>query len=1428
MRRYVLRRSVALAAAALVVAGGIFVPSTAPPAAAAVVAGDWVPAAGTVWADVADVPAAVRDDFVRTWTLRFQVGGDAVRPTAADLTAYAGLTPAQKRGLVVALVNHWYDDVDGFAEAMAGQSGGPAWTNASLGGMVHTVVFEPEKLKGDDDPAGPAGAADPATTDAFQRLLGQASTALAGTPPPAHAPAVVLERPAITDVTVDGAARPAVLRTADALPPATAAVAVTDPVAQLQAEANRVLDSTDPIVADADTLLASATDLPVAIANTRYRACFQPTGGAAQCGAATPLGVPAAVPGGVDWQLLIGAVDVSRPGKIGFDVSLSKIDPTSTRSGHYFVRYRPPGFDRDLAVGFGDRAPLQEQQGASVVVDDPLATLNRTLVLSGRLRHNGPVTTDMALSVAYGATSSRLLVQRAPQALTARATIPLSGSPLAFGLTAPGSPVLTLEANTPQGNVAGVIDDVPSNLDVTLTRGDTFKAVYDATDVIERVTLSATDVALGTNRLNAAVSVTGVPRHLELTTGGGSVVAAGSSAITRVVGSAVLRPAAAAHPQQLATVDVVNIPTTFGFTGGEVAGVPTYSYTSTGRIASVQASYLQTTGTGAVALAAGTKLTGLPSSATLRVPTGGASIDFGSSQLDAIEAWASKGTGTALAARGDLPANQLQYVGTPSSQQAFLKVVAIKGGGFSRNANGFSADARLGGGAGLALAYADVDRSGVVRISNIPERVTFTADSNTFHYNAHGTRIERIDATASVPGMSAAAVMVGIPGAITVVNDIAGNGLTYSATSAVDTLGVDLVAGGTRAILALSGIPASWSLVANKDRVDFDAPSGISSLSAILAVNVGAVPTLPGNHVAARFDQQASQAAASLSLSNIRKVAYTNGQSRTLALKMGSGGDLNLGLDGTLSNGFAATLDGVIRNVPTDVAVTLGNDGSIDARTDRSATLTLNGGYGPRSSLNTIALPVLHGLALRDGNSGAGVAYKGRLNLVGLPTRVTVTPAAGTFHVEGLFGQPNATTLDIDVLLQAGSPRRSLRAQLANMAALPYVIDGTITSTPVTGGSDTFARLVTNRSLGSLFVAAAQDSVSGRVSVSNIPDDVQLSLHERQGSTRVVWSASQQIDWISAGLRAGFDGAFTGTLRSALSLSHLPSSIDLTVGRDGDGGGPTLSYAANADTLDASVFADGSLGSPTGHVSARLSFGIIDLARDVRATLDGARRLSLWSPSGRTTGRIEAAVSARASFNRSGSGVLNQGSAVSFPYSWGVGVNPVIENLFVTLQGVRSITIEPGVSSKLTGSWDHFGLGWQLVGASISAWGDLDAEVDWPWPFGTSRFDFLSASVTTPNLPLLVDFHRYQSFESRWQGFSWGIFGCGVNGGIDIKPNPIGAQRNGVAFNDPADDGGAYYVTPNPYGVVPGWLVDVVTFAVRPERSWGVSFGFTC
>lgn len=1426
MQKHWKRRAVAALAAAVLSMGGPFVPSlAAEQAAPATASSGWAPEAGSPWADVAPVDPALRAEFLATWTARFKQGDGAVRPTKAESAAYADLSAAQRRGLIVDLVNHWYGTVPGFADAMAGNKGGPAWTPGGLAGMAHTVIFEPGKLKGDpgrNDATAPA--ADSETTAKFVALQERATAALAGSPAFAVPAADVPAAPTAQFRAVDASARTGALAGLRLPDPGASQARSNSPVDDLLEGV--AVDETDRVIARADDLLAR-NGVPIGLGNTHYRACQAlPTG--SECGPVTPLGAPALVPGGVDWQFVLGPFDLSQPGKVAFNLELTKTDPTSSRSGHFFVRYRPPYFDREVALGFGDRAPLHQNQSAAVTLEQPVATvIDKTMKLTARLRHNGPTTSNLALSMVYGDISGRMLLTRAPSVFTARASLPLSGSPLGFGITAPGNPMLTMEAALAKGLVTGTVENLPAEADLVITRGDNLTAAYNASGPIGKVTVTGDDLDAGGGLLDATATVEGVPAQATVVAGPGGVSATGSSGITKVTAGGTLRPVNGEHPSKTAAVTVTGIPASFSYAPSTVNGVPTHVYTASSKVTSVTGAYQETAANGSTVAKAGAVLTGLPSTLTLRLPAGGVAVDLGADQLDQIEAWASQGTGTVLTRRADLEPNQLQYLGTATTRQAYVSLLAFKGAGFSHSpAGGLTADVKVGGNRGLSAVFNEPGRSGSVKVSNVPGQITFTAEGNRLHYNAHGTVINRIDAAVNVPGLSATAVVTAIPGSVDLVNDLAGTGLAYTATHPIGGINVDVAAGLNRAIADVTTVPRAWTLVASKDKVDFDAPDGVGRITASVAHNGGSVPFMFGDHLGATFDQPAGRAAARLSISQLRKASYVNGVNRSFKLGMGNGGTLGLLLDGVLADGKVATLDGVISNVPTDVNVTLGNDGTIDARANSAATITLQAGYGPRAALNAITLPQIHGIAVRDANVG-GLGYKGRVHLVGLPTRVTT--GNGTFHVEGLFGQPGATTLSIDAVLDDTAPRRSLKAVLGGLATQPYVIDGTMTVTPVAeGGSNLLAQLITNRSLGSLSVAAAQDAVSGRAYVSNIPANVKLEVFERPGSTRAVWNTSQPINQIAAAVKAGFDGDVAGTVRGSLSVTDVPSFVDLTVGRNGAGDGPLVAYSANADSLDAFIAADGSLAVPNGNVNARFSFDLVNLARDVVATVDGSKRLSVRSPSGRTTGRIAANVNARANFSRSGGGHLNQGGAVSFPYGYGIDVNPVIENLFVHFEGLRSITIEPGVSSKLTGSWDMFHMGWNLIGASLSAWADMDVEIDWPWPFGSDRFDFLDASFGTPTLPLLVDFHTYINFKSRWTGFSWGIWGCGVNGGIDLKPTPSTVFRNGLAFNDPGDDGGAYYVTPNPYGILPGWMVDLVTFAVRPERDWGVSFGFSC
>lgn len=738
-------------------------------------------------------------------------------------------------------------------------------------------------------------------------------------------------------------------------------------------------------------------------------------------------------------------------------------------------------------------------------------------------------------------------------------------------------------------------------------------------------------------------------------------------------------------------------------------------------------------------------------------------------------------------------------------------------------------------------AYADtVEAYASIVVDSIPAHVRITGVGTTFTYNAYGQTITTIGAYFwDRESLTVDATINSIPGSATIDLNMPSSAITYSASSAIGVIDIDVWYGVWYGHLGLSSVPTSWTVTFGSGDYKFDAGAGsIGSVQAIVT-NHGSYTTLSGNHVNLNYVQGsggpppadagagANEGAgtdatsdvidASLLMTAVQKAQYKRvGSNNEIDLRMGGNTPFTARADVEFASGVTAYLYVTFTPLPASIQASFGERTTITTNTNFN--LYAYGEYGTVAALtNAPSPPYVHGASVRDGASGSARAIKAQIYLTGLPTSVNIDPKNGTFAFTNW--KPTTSTLVID-------------GQLDNLLATPVTVyvqqsgipnpqslNFSMKSEDVSGTKRVDVDLTQTAGMGALYADATFGNNHGRLTVSNIPDDIHALYEIVNGGGKFVWDATAPINNVYAGFRVITQSA---SFQGYVNLAQLPSDFQIDFGRAAGGQGPTLSYTANANTLDITTYVDASLFG--GDLKARLSFNLVNLGSDVDVYVSGTGVRFTSTPA---TSMVYAAVWADYDYYTSSSGIWDEGGFLEYPWAYHLGVYPTVYNLQVTLTNFSDFSLAWGVTSKMSGSYGTFSFSWDQINVYLDVYGSIRVVVDWPWPFGSSDINLVNAHVHQ-TITVNALFHTYTNHQAYWFGTSGSVI-CDWSLSTSIRPHPHGASWNGLSVTAASAEGGAWYATPNPWGTLPSWVMDLATRYSSPDGGGvGLSFDFNC
>ena len=737
----------------------------------------------------------------------------------------------------------------------------------------------------------------------------------------------------------------------------------------------------------------------------------------------------------------------------------------------------------------------------------------------------------------------------------------------------------------------------------------------------------------------------------------------------------------------------------------------------------------------------------------------------------------------------------------------------------------YNASSAIGSGAGNAIDATveeyranTLERRAYVALSSVPTTVTLVRTPSVQRYvvdspapiaSAVATYYDR-------PSRLAASVVVsGFPGHAELTMPTAADPrIAWTASAPTSGVTVTGTFGVWSAGLTVTNVPTSMAFVPGTGGLDISAANGAAATVTAYLTNTGVYAVgLAGENYATLVTKKLStprtvpggtistEVAAALQITGITKVKVTPGAATTYQIKAGGGAPLYLlvRLEDVPANrrGYATAR---IVNFPGEVNGTIGEATTFFASS--SADLSAYAEYGPLAT--HAAMPSVHGVQVRREVVGGVVTTRGQVWLTGLPTLVTIAP--GNVYLGGLRPSQSSLTVDIRLLDNAAAPVTAYASLTGIPTGTPHTITVSWSTEQITGGYRTKVDATTSgATFGALTVNVEYARYKATLTTSALPRTMAATITEVEGQTTIGWTAYAPIASVTAGMLARAVPTASWTARAAVTLTDLPSSFTLTTGRDGSGSGPVLSYTANASTLDAEVTADGSLKTSNASLAASLYFKLVNLASSVSVTKSGAG--FALGGTGRTA-RVEARVSARASYSKSDSGTANAASWVKFPWSYSFQVDPIVRNLAVTLTDVRSFAVDAGLVSRLSGDYGMFDLRWDSFTVNVKAQGSLRAQLNL-WVCNCS-FTIVSASLVSS----VVVNPAVRLYEDGWHDiFSVHVnFWCAyLDFGVRIRPRPIGTTslQGGITLYGTPGYTKTNWATP----VVFGWtkLSDVVT-----------------
>jgi hypothetical protein len=759
-------------------------------------------------------------------------------------------------------------------------------------------------------------------------------------------------------------------------------------------------------------------------------------------------------------------------------------------------------------------------------------------------------------------------------------------------------------------------------------------------------------------------------------------------------------------------------------------------------------------------------------------------------------------------------------------------------------------------------AIADLDSPNVyatAHVTQLPSSITITDDAATSTYTY--TASSPINAGLPIPDVSASITLrpgtdttvdpsddnltvgiTNIPAQISLQVDSANSAIGWNASDTTGKVAVSAhlsaatlgLARGIDAGLTITDIPATWNATYGAGNVSFTAPSpGIGSIDAWVT-NHTTHETMAGDFLAAYFDQPSGDLDAALHIRNLQLARFTkltdaNGGGFVADLDMGDHSNfsfvanVNLGSP-TVSTALSAS--GSLNPLPASIHLE-SDGGRIRYTGDTHPTLTLAVQAGSPAAIAATPGPLsVHGVSIRDGQSGGQNAIKANLFLTGLPDTLDLNTPAGVYTVANFA--PTNPVLTVDAKLTAIAPQPltiSMTQDTSNPSGpnspISFVFGPFVSSTDIDGTHRLGVDYTASRSMSAFDAEVTYGNTDdAMLHISNIPGGGAPSVSVRAafGDTNTVdVNMTEGIAEIKAAYRHVGAMAFGGSV----DLTNVPSSVHLKLGSqttgDSNNGAtaPQFTFNASAAGLNIDAFADASIVN----ASAVVSLKITNMGSTVTGGLDG------------TTLKITSAP-ATGSFLLDASGHVHVDADLGFssgPFTntGSLGLDIDIRDVTVGFTAFSSVGLALGVTTGLTGDFATFTFGLDL-NVTLNIVDRLSFDFTLPI-IGDESVTLLTVGDPDTNTPAVFPFDNVvPNWHVQTNTFdpivSLPVFEipfvieCHV--GVKARPGPGSDTGSNTIMlpGPPPSDGNqppAYLITPGVFGLS-GFVMDVIGFFESP------------
>lgn len=726
----------------------------------------------------------------------------------------------------------------------------------------------------------------------------------------------------------------------------------------------------------------------------------------------------------------------------------------------------------------------------------------------------------------------------------------------------------------------------------------------------------------------------------------------------------------------------------------------------------------------------------------------------------------------------------------------------------------------------------------VYQVHGVPQDVQIDLDGNLVTYDASDTIDKVYAGVERMGGDTITAEVVDIPDHAEVLFDgknaildweasapITSATATAHLTGATLDMDRDFDAG-----LTLTSIPAKWNASWADGNVLFEAPEGgIGSITANVT-NHEEYQTLPGDHLSGYYDEASGDLDASLRISNLRRAAFTklpdagNGGGFEAGLDMGDNGAFSFaGEVHTPDGDLEAT--GKLTNLPSEITLR-SEGGRITYTGDTNPDLTLSVAAGKKAAIDATPVPPqVHGVAVRDGASGADKAVRAKVYLTGLPTGLDLDSTSGIYKVIGFH--PSEDTLVVDAVLTALVPKPLsllLQQGVPTNEPVDFTFGPMTTRTEPNGSRTIGIDYVTNVPLGALSANARYDNTDeAQLSISGIPETISVDASFGAATKTVNVAMSRGIDDITASYKHVGDADFAASVH----LHDVPKTVDLTIGKETSAGGgttvdaPVFTMEADKPGLDIEAFASARIADPVD-ASAAVTVTVTDLGELVTADLIGAR-LHITSSPATAAFALEAAGRVQKYISLDwGSG--EDGKTGFFQNRGSLSADLKIHRVTLGLTQFSDVNLRLGFTTGLDGTFGSFTFG-QDSDLTVELEDEFSVFIDWPDPLGSDTLSIVKIPhLRIPFGNVAPQWHINQNVQARafhLPIIHFGIADCGVS--FDVRPAP-GYTTPGNTFTlpQPTGDGTntpAWLITPdiNLLGFsLPGFGLDIIAYFLSP------------